>query len=57
MMDNFDFGVSLSLYLSVAGLILCVVYGLFYWNKDVDEKEVKGTKQWEKDEQKINEEL
>ncbi|MDR0579896.1 MAG: hypothetical protein LBG21_04770 [Campylobacteraceae bacterium] len=56
-MDNFDFGVSLSLYLSVAGLILCIAYGLFYWNKDADEKEMRGTKQWEKDEQKINEEL
>jgi hypothetical protein len=57
MMNNFDFGVSLSLYLSVACLILCVVYGLFYWNKDADEKEMKGTKEWEEDEQKINEEL
>ncbi|MDR3178099.1 MAG: hypothetical protein LBT96_03850 [Campylobacteraceae bacterium] len=56
-MNNFDFGVSLSLYLSVACLILCVVYGLFYWNKDADEKEMKGTKEWEEDEQKINEEL
>ncbi|MDR0408662.1 MAG: hypothetical protein LBH45_07100 [Campylobacteraceae bacterium] len=56
-MDNFDFGVRLSLYLSVASLILCIVYGLFYWNRNVGEKEIKGTKQWEKDEQKINEEL
>jgi hypothetical protein len=56
-MDNFDFGVSLSLYLSAAGLVLCVAYGLFYWNEDADEKKIKGVERWEKEEQKINEEL
>jgi hypothetical protein len=55
-MASFDFGVSLSMYLSIAALVLCVAYGLFYWNKD-GEKESVSAKKWERDEQKINEEL
>ncbi|MDR1976857.1 MAG: hypothetical protein LBQ18_07680 [Campylobacteraceae bacterium] len=55
-MENFDFGVRLSIYLSAAALLLCVAYGLFRWNKDGD-VESGATQKWEKDEQKINEDL
>jgi hypothetical protein len=56
-MNSFDFGVSLSLYLSGVVLVLCVVYGVFYWNRDGEKRDAKSAKQWDKDEQKINEEL
>jgi hypothetical protein len=56
IMEHFDFGVRLSIYLSGAALFLCIAYGLFRWNKDGKE-EPNAAKKWEKEEQKINEEL
>ncbi|MDR2099564.1 MAG: hypothetical protein LBP40_01895 [Campylobacteraceae bacterium] len=55
-MEHFDFGVKLSIYLSAASLFLCIFYGLFRWNKD-GEEEQNAAKRWDKEEQKINEEL
>jgi hypothetical protein len=55
-MGSFDFGVSLALILSFVSLVLCVGYGLYNWNKDGD-TELKATKKWQQEENKINEEL
>ncbi|MDR2081539.1 MAG: hypothetical protein LBP54_06605 [Campylobacteraceae bacterium] len=54
-MEHFDLGVKLSIYLSAATLFLCIAYGLFRWNKDGEE--LNAAKKWEKEEQKINEDL
>jgi hypothetical protein len=56
-MGSFDFGVSLSLYLLVAGVVLCVGYGIFYWNKDAEDKYMKNAQKWEQEEKKINEDM
>ncbi|MDR1007602.1 MAG: hypothetical protein LBL65_03415 [Campylobacteraceae bacterium] len=55
-MEHFDLGVKLSIYLSGAALFLCIIYGLFRWNKDSEEK-LNAARKWEKEEQKINEDL
>ena len=55
-MGNFDFGVGLAFWLMNASAVLCIVYGVLYWNKDKQEKAIDMTK-WNKDEDKINEEL
>ncbi|MDD3343032.1 MAG: hypothetical protein PHR87_05590 [Sulfurospirillaceae bacterium] len=55
-MGSFDLGVGLAFWLMCASALLCVAYGLIYWNKDKEEKALD-TSSWESDEAKINEEL
>jgi len=55
-MGSFDLGVGLAFWLMNASALLCVVYGVIYWNKDKAEP-VLDTRKWEQDEDKINEEL
>ncbi|MBV5279311.1 MAG: hypothetical protein J0647_09855 [Campylobacteraceae bacterium] len=55
-MGTFDFGVGAAFWLMNASALLCVIYGVIYWNKDKKEK-VLDTSSWDKDEDKINEEL
>jgi len=55
-MGSFDLGVGLAFWLMIASAILCVVYGAINWNKDKEEP-VLDTTSWDKDEDKINEEL
>jgi cytochrome b subunit of formate dehydrogenase len=55
-MGSFDFGVGMAFWLMIASAILCVVYGVVNWNKDKAEP-VLDTRSWERDEDKINEEL
>lgn len=55
-MGAFDLGVGSAFWLMNASAVLCVVYGIIYWNKDKQEKALD-TSSWESDEAKINEEL
>ena len=55
-MGSFDLGVGLAFWLMIASAVLCVVYGAKNWNKDKEEP-VLDTTSWDKDEDKINEEL
>ena len=55
-MGSFDLGVGMAFWLMNASAVLCVVYGVIYWNKDKQEKPIDMTK-WNKDEDKINQEL
>lgn len=55
-MGSFDFGVGMAFWLMNASALLCMVYGVIYWNKDKEEKALD-TSSWNKDENKINEEL
>ncbi|MDD3463609.1 MAG: hypothetical protein PHW07_08265 [Sulfurospirillaceae bacterium] len=55
-MGSFDLGVGLAFWLMCGSAILCIVYGAINWNKDKEEK-VLDTSSWDKDEDKINEEL
>lgn len=55
-MGSFDLGVSAAFWLMNASALLCVIYGIVYWNKDKEEKEMS-TKSWERDEAKISKEL
>jgi hypothetical protein len=57
-MESFDFGVNLSLFLSVGGLILCVAYGIYHWNKGgAEAPAAEAADTWQAEEEKINEEL
>ena len=40
--------------LTILSALLCIIYGIFYWNKD-DELVSITDKQWEQDEVKIEE--
>ena len=55
-MGSFDLGVGLAFWLMNASAILCVVYGIVYWNKDKEEKAID-TKSWERTEAKITKDL
>ncbi len=55
-MGSFDLGVGMAFWLMIASALLCVVYGIVYWNKDKQEIALD-TSSWENDEAKINEEL
>ena len=55
-MGTFDLGVGLAFWLMNASALLCVIYGIIYWNKDKEEKVIE-RKTWDKNEAKINKDL
>lgn len=55
-MGTFDLGVGAAFWLMNASALLCVIYGIMYWNKDKDEKMLE-RKSWDKNEAKINKDL
>ncbi len=56
-MLGFDTGVGLAFWLSIASGVLCVVYGVIYWNVGSDEVPVAEDAAWEQAETAVNEEL
>ncbi len=54
-----DFWVSLVFVLIILSTLLCIVYGVIYWNKDGEptEEEIKEEIEWEKEEKEIEDKL
>ncbi|MCK4965987.1 hypothetical protein KAS50_03085 [bacterium] len=54
-----DFWVSLIFLLTILSAILCVVYGIVYWNKDGEPTsvEIEEEKKWDKEEKEIEDTL
>jgi hypothetical protein len=53
-----DFSIFLSYVLCIASTVLCVVYGLIYWNKGEEpEGEIEKDKKWEAEDTEMKEEL
>ncbi len=54
-----DFWVSLIFLLTILSAILCVVYGIMYWNKDGEPSsaEIEEENKWDKEEKEIEDTL
>ena len=59
MMGIDDPGVYLGYFLTILGLIACVVYGIIYWNKgsEQDISEIQKDIEWEEKDEQINSEI
>ncbi len=55
-MTYFDTGINLAFWLTIISTLLCVVYGVLYWNKDAH-CEITNVKEWEKEEAKMEKDL
>ncbi len=56
-MESFDFGVSLAFWLTIAGAVLCIYYGILNWNKGEQKKISENVEHWAQEEDKIGGEL
>lgn len=56
-MEHFDLGVSLAFIFTILSALLCVIYGLYNWNKDGVEQTDSMIEEWAHAEDEIEEEL
>jgi len=56
-LSHFDFGVNLAFYATALSAVLCIVYGLYNWNRDGVRVQDEVKKKWANEEDKINEVL
>ncbi len=57
-MTYFDFGINLAFWLTLLSTLLCVIYGLIYWNKDAhDSATTSNIEQWAQVEDQIEKDL
>lgn len=58
MLGMGDFSIFLVYVLCIASALLCVLYGLFSWNKGAEkEEELRKDVEWEKEDKEITENL